>query len=1257
MSQTSAGSPAASDLTSRLEKAVEWTIAQAGPRYSPAVNPDAPNLEIRALHQAACALGMSAGFAARARELKAVLNDAYDRERHVVDPLFKARAVTPVRLCDGLEQLAGAATPAEAKGKLLEIRRHSKLVRSRLTAAVHAEDTALQFRSQSRSAGSAERDERERIEIRLAALRRLEEILEQIAEFTDGPEGQLLTRSNSILLLGEWGTGKTHFLCDLALQALADGCPAVVVLANTLRTDLEPLDAIAQATGLADTGADLVHQLESAAANGRGRALVLIDAVNESDREAWRRRLPRLVRLVRAHERLGLVVSCRTPYDQSMITSAARTACVQLNHPGFADQEFDAQLEFFDHYRLPALHVPLLTPEFSRPLFLRLMCEAIKGLGKRNQKAKLRELAAGQKAMTYVLEQFVKAVGTEVEKTHALSPTTCWYVMKGFPGKNLPGFAGVLAANRREWMTRDEALEQVQAQTAAVRAKAEAIIADMTAAGLLVAHSVLHDGAQIDALLLPYQRFSDHLVARHLLDEHLKCTTEAQLRRCFYANRRLGAVFAPDRSGRHYAEPGIASALMIEFPERVKRLAEKEGAPTELVAYLPRDRRLLHPFAEAFLEGLCWRSPVGLGSGAEKLVLGLLERSGAGFRARTYEMLYALAVRGEEPLGSRWLLRHLAAMTMAERDAGWSEFLRALDPSSHVHRLLAWVEREQRARIQPADVDRTLQVIVPLLTTTDRRLRDRATRALVQIGQEHPAALFDAALASWSINDPYVPERALAAVYGVCMRTMGEHSGDSSFTDGLAGFAKQLLDLVLRPSAPNATWHALTRGYATGVLQVLQRLRPQALNRADRHLLTPAPGQAPSPFRQASLISAADIEDSQSAIHMDFGNYTIGRLVQGRDNYDDEHPEYVEVRRQIADRMRQLGYDAARFAEIDRRAAEQTRYRGDRSKVDRYGKKYAWIAYFEMYGLRRALGKLAEHQADDPRSSDCDIDPSFPEPIPIWDPPRKDVFDSAPADLHGWIASGRLPDYEGAVRRTEVDGHAGDWVLLDAYIREQCADGRELRWTVDSAFVKESSVDRLRTEAKARPGGSGNALPTLGSDYYTYHGEIPWSPAYGSDVRTANGAPRHMGDRAFDHFEHGRWKPGIPVESACRRWEWESYHSQLNQTGSLVFPAPPIAEKLGLRIVAGISDMRDRNGALATVYREIPSSGFTSHVLYMRRDLIEQYTQSRGARLVQVVAGERMVDSGSVPPDHPPEVQALFQSGADRFSVMIGLDS
>jgi hypothetical protein len=1092
--------------------------------------------------------------------------------------------------------------------------------------------------------------------MRFSALRRLADPLGDISDFADESEGMVLTERSSILLLGEWGTGKTHFLCDFALQALSDGCPAVVVLANALRTDVQPLDAIADATALATSGTDLVRLLDSAGAASGRRALLLIDAINESDREAWRRRLPRLVRDVRQAEHVGLIVSCRTPFQESVVPTAARNAMVQLSHPGFQDQEFDAQIEFFGHYGLPALHVPLLTAEFSRPLFLRLLCEGMKNLSRRSQRSNLRDVASGQKGMTYVLEHFVKRVGGEVEAAHGLPSRACWLIMKGEPRAGRSGLAGVLASNRREWLYVDEAVDEVRAFASVGLDEARSVLSSMKAAGLLIEHSRYDGGRYVDVLMLPYQRFSDHLVARHLLDEHLDVSSEARLRRCFYANRRLGTVFVTDRWGHQFAEPGIASALMIEFPERVKRLVAAGRARAELLAYLPRRRQLLYPFVDAFLEGLYWRATSGFSSDTERLVLALLERHDPELRARTYEVLFGLATRADHPLGVDWLHQRLDGMTMPERDVEWSEFVRNADRESNVHRILAWAEREDHAKVDEEVARRSARLLALLLTTTDRLLRDRATRALVLIGQERPRALFDLVPQFIAFNDPYVGERVLAASYGVCMRRWAREAPRSAFAGNVYELAQRVLELLLRPDAPHATWHALTRGYARGVLQLLLQLRPRALSRWDRELLILTPRQAPSPFRPVSRIRKADVDDPEHAIHMDFGNYTIGRLVDDRGNYDFKHREYAGVRRQIADRMRRLGYSTDRFNELDRHIGRQMEYRRDGHRVDRYGKKYSWIAYFEMYGMRSAMGKLEDHPLIAPRTTACDVDPSFPTAIPEWNPPRRDVFSLSPAEIHDWIVKGATPDYVSLLRLADVDGHPGDWVLLDAAIHEGAADGREMRGWITSVFAHERSIVQLRAEVEAGRDLSDKGFPDLGADYYTYHGEVPWSLAYGSDVRTSGGLPRRVSDRAFDYFDR-RWKPGIPVEPTCRQWAWESYHSELNQIGPVVFPAPPLAAALKLRVVGGSTDMVDQREKVATLYREAAGPGFGSHFLYMRRDLVESYAKDRRLRLVQAVVGERSVNYRTVERGLPDSVRELFQTGGHRFGSVVGLDS
>jgi hypothetical protein len=745
--------------------------------------------------------------------------------------------------------------------------------------------------------------------------------------------------------------------------------------------------------------------------------------------------------------------------------------------------------------------------------------------------------------------------------------------MKGDPRNGRAGLAGVLARQRREWLSRDEVIAEIRAYTAGTDRQAAAILDSMKAAGLLIENSRYQGGGYIDVLILPYQRFSDHLVARHLLDAFLDTSSTAHVRRCFHKNQRLGAVFLLDRWGNEFAEPGIASALMIEFPERVRRMAERECAPTELLAYLPKARRLVRPVVDVFLEGLYWRPSSSFSRDTEWMVEFLLNRPEQELRARSYEVVVGLALRDGHPLGSKWLTERLANMSMPDRDVEWSEFVRTAEPDSN----------------------------------------------------------------------------------SVCMRVWAVNGPRADFHEELTRLARVLLEQVLRPGAPHSTWHALTRGYAIGVLNVLRKLRPRFFSPSDRALLVPAPGHAVSPFRSVSRIRKRDIEDPERAIHMDFGNYTIGRLVDGRGNYDFQHKEYVGVRRQIADRMRRLGYSTDRFNELDKIIVRNLEYRRDGYRVDRYGKKYSWIAYFEMYGLRRAQGEFKDEYFHEPRPSDSDVDPSFPVDIPMWRPPHTDVFAGSPKDLNGWIANGQGPDYTSILRLSEVDGVAGDWILLDASIHEGADDGRETRGWVSAVFVPLRSIDRLRKEVHSGREFGDRGFPDSGADYYTYHGEVPWSENFGSDVRTERGMPRHLNDRAFDYFEHG-WRRGIAVEDACRRWSWEDYHSQLNQVGGVVFPAPPIAEALHLRIARGSSDMLDEKGRLATVFRRADGPGFGSCFLYMRRDLVQRYEAQRNLRLVQAIVAERNLSYRATDRGISDSLRKVFQSRAQVTERVFGLE-
>src|SRR5262249_36538295 len=143
----------------------------------------------------------------------------------------------------------------------------------------------------------------------------------------------------------------------------------------------------------------------------------------------------------------------------------------------------------------------------------------------------------------------------------------------------------------------------------------------------------------VEIIRLPYQRFSDHLIARHLLALHLDTRSITAVRRSFYRNRPLGRIFDPEPGARVFHSPGVASAIMLEFPERVKRaLPENER---ELIFALPKRSRSMR-LAPAFIEGLLWRDAKSFDEQTFVLISAML-RGCSGNAQRMLEALVCLA--------------------------------------------------------------------------------------------------------------------------------------------------------------------------------------------------------------------------------------------------------------------------------------------------------------------------------------------------------------------------------------------------------------------------------------------------------------------------------------------------------------------------------------------------------------------------------------------------------------------------------------
>ena len=123
----------------------------------------------------------------------------------------------------------------------------------------------------------------------------------------------------------------------------------------------------------------------------------------------------------------------------------------------------------------------------------------------------------------------------------------------------------------------------------------------------------------------------------------------------------------------------------------------------------------------------------------------------------------------DHPLNAQFLDEALRRLPVSERDLLWTEWVR----ETRAERLTDLLTTEKRWREtlvaqEPSDSLRA-KWIKWHLSSTDHELRDVATRALYWYGRGDASGLFDETLISLSIDDPYIPERMLAASYGVSM--------------------------------------------------------------------------------------------------------------------------------------------------------------------------------------------------------------------------------------------------------------------------------------------------------------------------------------------------------------------------------------------------------------------------------------------------------------------------------------------------------
>jgi len=989
-----------------------------------------------------------------------------------------------------------------------------------------------------------------------------------------------------IAVVAAAGLGKTHLAAQLTAPT-NQRAAGVFIQGGLLRAGGSLDDLARRIAGMkVERFEDLLEALNSAGARAGARIPVIIDGLNEAERPSeWRVLLDQLMPALDDYPHVQAIVTLR----EKLAARALPQTTATIDFKWYRSEVDDLVRAYFDHYLIDAIGARLPVGIFNNPLFVRMYCEAANPL--RQEPVGVEALPT---SLIGVFELYRDAVFQRLANDPARVPVPSDQIKRRLAElalemwtrglRRIPSDDArtILDAGETNW---DESLfRRLEEEGVLFREETEG--SDDTNTGIL------------------FDRFAGYLIADALLVRMAYREVEDRLAAATLWKSLLG------KDSRPLGEDVVVGLIGL-VPRRFRghhlwRVAPDEHRPSALAQELLSESEFLDD------------------STVDALATLIVNRNRQASRSRRYgrvhpfDRLWEVRSSQAHRLNAEFLDRVLRLIGLPERDRRWSEWIRhrADDLLSDLkERIAYWTEELERIQVD----DLEALAIAWLLPSTSEYVRDLATKALQRYGRPDPKRLFDLAAIMLHVDDPYVVERVVGAAFGAASaHQMPEPGG--SFERALGEWLVELRDRYLDSgSSPNS--HELLRSYVRATFEFAGTLHPNSVPAGVDPFSLKFAELAPAPLMADDDPNA---EECDGALGYDFENSIIGSAIDGRGKYDFKHAGFRRARGEVKARVWGLGWRAALFSDVDRAIVEAASrwFGGERAKAEPYGKKYGWIAYYELVGRLADAGQNRDRWVGSGRNVRPDIDPSFPEEPPV-----------TPLSLPEWAPAGLLDD-KMWLRTGAVDlpvelwspgklyGVTTDWLLAEGFL-EHSRDGRSAWGFFRTLLLKPTEVDAAVNMIGGAEYLGNDFLPHLPIAREVFVGEVPWSPRF--DLRSDDPS---LYSRPALRQEWG--DEGIEISQVAVEIPTTEGGSATTLDQSYNVPSFEFAARFGLRQLPGTLDLVDLAGtrASATFRTENPWRGT---LLYIRRDLVVEFAGDR--KIVQVGWGERQVtvDWGAVP--------------------------
>ena len=1007
-----------------------------------------------------------------------------------------------------------------------------------------------------------------------------DDTLQEYQSFSVGEKGELYnfisrlnaifhtaqdTNSSCAFVRGVAGSGKTHFLCHLAKEHNHE-YQAYMMFGSQFKTGEDVQNQIERLLDFPE-GLD---GLERYMAGKERYAIIIIDAVNEgAGLTYWKGEVNQIPDIAEKYKYVRFIISSRDPIPSDFLAEEQKWMVRTTENS--IDPE-SLRNSYFKKFKIDPKSVGQNIYEFSNPLFLRIFCVSYKMI----PAVKRRDITKPNLFWLYIYERNKKIIDI-VEEDPYKNVTAAYF-------RKLANYS--LYYGNCNDVSRDKARMYSQ----------------QICPGRLWTHSLLNACLKENLLQESFDREGNPSVEFEFenLGDFMRAFT--------FLGSKMSAESMSDWLYGQKAKMKKSRMPYTKFMHFVGALLSVGSEKTDV-------------FAERALAGNDWDGEL----------FDALQYRGqynrnivAKFLTDGNTKIVSYLIRDVDEYGYdqiEGLHQTLMSLPLPERDLKWS---------LNLNELYDWNGREgfsQRRKNDTKEEIKKLAVLETwLLSSSYPELRAVVIRNIVELFVATPEVAVETCKLFSGCDDDYVNEGLYCAAYGMALRL---HDADVVGKLGEAVYELVYKDVAHIPD------NLMVRMWTMKILERAHSLNPKF---EYWKKIQPPFTQSHNPFELLNKAGNTDDKNyfgTSNGSHLlyysmfeesDFNRYIIGTNSYLTDRVmltmnTKEEVQLDDIAKMVGVRVIELGWNDELGKHDDGKYSD-SRFENEKERI---GKKYQWLAYFDILGRLTDSCYLRKGRYGDKYRDVHEVNyPWYADYHEYFDPALQAVnsemtgvrfhidYRQLKEEPGGWFEDDNsLPEFQLML----TDDKDEEWIWICGFSTETQHienDYRHRALHVNSAFVKKEDSEKFAEWAKQQ-NYHGRWMPERNDDIDFRWNEYPWADSYKQSL------------------EAEQWER--PYNSECPAEVMVSYMSQLQEDtrgfdstkyfrASVYMPCEDMMERLKLYNAERGIVRREEDNSIACLDYGLTGEERTG--MLMKRSLLDQYLHETGYSLFWFILGEKM---------------------------------